>query len=282
MFVHCLDALSVGWVGSIIGISGLLLTIVVYFKTKKCSRLAFQSSEIAIIGGSDATFPHELGISFGGIPVSQVTSSRIIIWNDGDTTITGNQIVSDDKLRFELNNEGKILKVTIQKVTRAVNKIYIKSNDETCQTANIEFDFLDPNDGVFVEVLHSGDKEDLKLLGTLRGLPQGITYYGRIIDIGRKKKHKNIIFFPNSIKTVYWMMIVAGILMISGGIICANIPPHILDKINSTSPKNPWVMFVFPGLLYLILPSFMLWRFRRRYPQILDISNKVVNREKNT
>jgi len=88
-----IDLISKPWLGSILGVLGLTAAIIFYLRSRKVSRLAFQHDVITLVGASDAAFPDEVEIRFSGDIVPRVTADRIVLWNDGNTTLGASQIV---------------------------------------------------------------------------------------------------------------------------------------------------------------------------------------------
>ncbi len=163
-------------VGTLLGIAGIVMAIYFYFKSRQFSRLALQTHEIAVIGGRTSAFDDHLEIRFGGEIVDRVTMTRSVLWNAGNVTIEGNKIVSSDPLRFQVNSENKILKIDIILQTRSVNDINFKRVDQNILL--VDFDFIDPKDGITVEITHSGTIGEIKLLGTIRGIPNILSTIG--------------------------------------------------------------------------------------------------------
>jgi hypothetical protein len=174
-----LDA-AAQWLGTIIGLIGLVAATVFYIRSRRTHRLSYQRRDITLLGSEDSVFPDEVDIHFDGKSVPQVTSSMFVLWNRGNTTFRGTDIVERDPLRFRIEGTGSILKVRILRRTRSVNEASI-NNSAGGGDAGITFDFLDPRDGVLVEVLHSGNQSALELCGTLRGLPSGLENLGSIM-----------------------------------------------------------------------------------------------------
>src|SRR5437899_7871007 len=107
-------------VGTIIGISGVLIGIVLWYASKSRSRLAAQANTLQL-AGPNAVFPDELEFLFKGSKVPNVTMSRVAIWNIGNTTLKGDQITTSDPLRIITSDGSVVLEATIRDSTRKVN-----------------------------------------------------------------------------------------------------------------------------------------------------------------
>jgi hypothetical protein len=274
-----LQFLSKPWVGSGLGILGILAAVVFYIRSRKNSRLSFQRDEIAIIGGSEAAFPKEVTISFADSPVDRVTATRYVIWNSGNTTLSGAQIVQSDPLRLELKSDGKVLRVSILRVSRPVNAAWLKPREAGANIVDIGFDYLDPNDGLAIEVLHTGPRSDLNLHGTLRGLPSGATDWGRAAWYFDRRLRQMPFPFNMSIKFVIWISFLFGLLAVIAAIMIPSLFqlfPSLAENKASDPTSVRWPI-LFVGITYISLPGLLLWLKRRRYPPCLE-----PNQEKNS
>lgn len=139
-----------------------------------------QYEHTTLIGREGATFPEEISISFGLVEVKQVTTSSFILWNSGNRTIHGSDITTLDPLRIELSGAGKILKWAVSHKTRDVNGWSFERGP--LDRLQISFDFIDPGDGVRLEVTHDAVGRDTHLRGTIKGMPCGVQ------DRGRRRK----------------------------------------------------------------------------------------------
>jgi|SRR5215216_929179 len=165
------------WLTLLVGLIGLIATYFFYRKSLIKHEMAFQRKAIAIIG-RNSILPSEVEIFFKGKKVPLVTKSIIALWNNGNSTIMGEQIAHQDPLRILPPQETEILDAQIQKITRTVTGISI-SVEENPNQVILTFDYLDPSDGALITVLHTGEK-DVQILGTLRGLPRGLLDLGSI------------------------------------------------------------------------------------------------------
>lgn len=161
-----------GWVGSLIGIIGILVAIITFKASKTAKRLVYQSETLKIIGKDSITLD-EIEITYKKKQVPRVIKTTITIWNSGKETINGSDIVEDDKLRIELNEDKEIISLNLIQKTRTVNKFNAILDKNNNNKAILTFDYLDPNDGIILEILHTDSKWQPKLKGSIKGLPKG-------------------------------------------------------------------------------------------------------------
>jgi hypothetical protein len=170
------DFLNQNWLGTAIGLIGIIIGVVVAYAYKARPRLAARKNTLELVG-ANAVLPDEIEFLFRGNKVPKVTMSRVAIWNIGNTTVHGGQIVASDPLRIITSAESTILDATIRQRTRSVNDFSCVLRQGTTNEIECRFDYLDPGDGALIQVIHTGDDE-LKILGTMREVPKGILLLG--------------------------------------------------------------------------------------------------------
>jgi hypothetical protein len=139
------EVLSKGWFGSVLGLIGIVLAFVFYFRSLGRIELAFQHDTVHLIGGRGAAFPAEVHVIFAGKPVSHVAMTRVVLWNAGNRTVTGADIVPADPLRLRVSADCIILKQDVIRESRAVNRLTIEPSSELSNDLVVTFDFLDPD-----------------------------------------------------------------------------------------------------------------------------------------
>ena len=136
------------------------------------------------ISGTSLASPSSIGkygdleIRFSGRKVKQVTVTHICLWNSGRDTIRQGDIAPADPIRVTLNPGYEILSCKVTGCSRPVvaAKTYSIEPDDPFETPNmVTFDFLDYQDWVVIQVLHTADKpDDCSLAGTVMGSRSGL------------------------------------------------------------------------------------------------------------
>jgi hypothetical protein len=251
------------WIGWLIGSVAVVLATVFYFKTRTTARLVYQWGGRHLVGGETADLPDEVAIYYKGSNVPRVSSSKLVFWNAGNLTIRGSDIVEADPLRIVLFENAKILRVAVTSVTRAVNSFELEVNPKKENEVLCFFDYLDPGDGVRIEILHTSERRESKMTGTVRGLPEGISARGRIVR------------FPlppvRGFRTLTTAMGFLGLGATLYGISIPIIQSHFRSfwPLNIHLPREGRSAAIFIGLLYLFTGFFPLWVSRRRFPRAL-------------
>jgi hypothetical protein len=261
-------------VSTSIGVIGILFGITFYLRSRQRARLAYQLDEVTLTGGRNPAFPRTVEIHFNGTPVPRITVSRVVVWNCGEKTISGSDVVDDDPLRICLPEGAVLLEHLVRQRTRDVNRWHAEPTGGSANRILLKFGFLDPGDGVVIEAVHSGRRGVLSVAGTVRGMPKGLRNYGSTSwdNTGRNP-------FV-SYRIVFAVGVVLGFLMMLVGIVrpqLAVLLPQLFG------PKQPdpshyerinWVL-VAAGFVYGIMALMMLWIRRRRYPSTLDAESPV-------
>ncbi len=237
--------LNQGWVGVTIGILGIIFSYITYRTSKIGPRLVYQFKSLEIIGGLKS-FPNELEIVYKGKSVPRVTKTNIIIWNSGTKTIEGSNIITEDPLKFVFNNDAKILRIIVVKKKRNIINLDITQNDKEPNIAYFSFNFLDPKDGVVIEILHTDIDHYPKIKGTIMGIPKGFKKYGT-----------NKLYISNKLKVFIIILTILGIisstLVLYYDILLGR--PYIIPTIQ---------------LILLLSLGIPFWQTRRKYPKELE------------
>lgn len=87
--------LSQGWVGSLIGIIGIIIAsigIYLYRVSRIGPKPAYQFESLRLIGKESPALPEEVEIRFRDKSVSQLTKTHVVLWNSGNATLYGKEI----------------------------------------------------------------------------------------------------------------------------------------------------------------------------------------------
>lgn len=171
-------------------IIGIITSYVFYIVSRTRSRINYQTSNLQIIGNISLKLPQDFEVTMSGVKINSLHKSQIVVWNGGNTTITGDSIVKDDPLRIVFSPGTKIFDFNITALSRKVNKFVIKNfnSDITENELLLDFDFMDKKDGVMIEVLHTESIKEPILNGTIKGLKNGIKNKGQINYLEQNQK----------------------------------------------------------------------------------------------
>ena len=251
---NALSLVGQGWFGTLVG---LIAAAVTYLWSRKRTSLGYVHLGEHLLGSASDSLPSSIVVQYDGISIPRLTKSIIIIWNSGENTLSGSDIVSKDPLRFHIGADGRILSLSILKASRAVNDFRIlTAPGEDTSEAEFSFDFLDAKDGAVVEILHTSTDRQPRIKGTLRGLPKGARSFGRFT---RPQPRKNSVISKIPSSLILVCMASAGfIFAISGG---------RLEILTGPGPAGSVVASFTGGLFGMWATS--EYFSRRRYPKSL-------------
>lgn len=174
------SALNQNWVGTTVGIIGVLIGVILYLKSRRRNRLVYQTSGWLLVGKPSETPLGEIKVLFLGIEVPRVTVSRIAIWNAGNRSIQADHLVKKDPLRICVDEGAQILGTRMISTTRDVTSFALAVSPGQINEVLVTFDFADPGDGGIFEIVHTGSSNRPSLRGTVQGIPQGPENWGAI------------------------------------------------------------------------------------------------------
>jgi len=252
--LNFLDQGRVGFLG------GTVVAIVAYLKARQRTSLGYVYFGEHLLGSASDALPPGIVVQYDGITVPRLTKSIIIIWNNGENTVSGTDIVGKDPLRFHVGTDGRILSTSVLKVSREVNEFHVLTKpDEETNEAVFTFGFLDAKDGAVVEILHTSTDRNPSPKGTLRGLPQGFRNLGQFTRPKPQKK-----------KSGKLSSIVSNLLPVAtlfGGFLFAVYGPRPSFLAN---PDTGIFFYSFGGAFVGMWINTKFWT-RRRYPKSLHI-----------
>lgn len=161
--------LSLPYVGSVIGIIGVAIAIITYILSRPKYKISLHKVTNDLIGLSDSLLPNQVEVLYEGETVDKLASSTFIIWNSGNKVITKSALATINPLRIEVEDNVRILRYEIEKLSNPTCNIAI-SLDPSKKHLTLDFDFLEKNDGVRIKILHTGEDEEIKLVGKVIGV----------------------------------------------------------------------------------------------------------------
>lgn len=255
ILMYVWNLLSSCWLGTLISIVSAIAAVVFYRRSERIKQLAFQHESFTVVGDPNASFPSEVGISFSGKSVPRVTLERMFIWNSGNVTISQKDMTSSP-LCFCLLNNAVFLKSTIIKQTRTVSCAAITHGEDN-QKINLTFEYFDPNDSIVIEFLHSGESKDIKFVGEVKEMREGIKNFGKARWIGSEK---------SACALLDYLVVVLSPVNAFSAIVVSQNP-------NASYEEKIFLLLLFSALLFVSVISLthLMWARRKRYPHDLEL-----------
>jgi len=152
----------------IISIIGLIICVFLYFKSRIIKQSVYTKKSITIINKYFYKLVPYLQVSYNDSKLKNLTLCFIAFWNNGNITIDKNDISSGDPLRIEIPNDIKVLEKSIVTSSNKANKFNI--NEIYDNSIKIDFDYLDPNEGGAIKLIHDGNTSSKILVrGRIKG-----------------------------------------------------------------------------------------------------------------
>lgn len=144
-----------------------VVSIYLFLRSKKEKKPMFCIRSINLIGDLYNKISG-LEIYYKDKTVSNVFSTNIAFWNNGQEVINKNDISQTENLRI-IFPKGKILDKEI--VTTTCNSINFDIEQINENELILSFDFLEKNDGAVVNLLHTSKSlKDVKFIGKIKGV----------------------------------------------------------------------------------------------------------------
>lgn len=151
---------------SFIAIASFIYAIVCQHKNKEKKEFSYRQQSNSLIVKKKSKY-EKLSISYDGQQIEDLTVSRIIVWNSGNKTLNKEDIVPSKELTVSTSEDQIILDTELIARTEDTNRFLIRRIDE--HTVKIYFDYADKKDGIVLQIIHTGTKEDIKLDCKIKG-----------------------------------------------------------------------------------------------------------------
>ena len=164
------------YLGEFIGILGILTAVYFALKNRKIKQLSYQNKSFDLIDDEISKIEN-FDVLYNGERIKDLTVSKIYLWNSGNTIIYNSDIASKDRIRCVFPDSA-ILNSKIIAVADDACNIRL-GEKQTGGILPIEFEYLEKNQGVVINVLHTemkrirneNDKEEsdeIKLVGKIK------------------------------------------------------------------------------------------------------------------
>jgi len=194
----------------ILAVVSILISIVLYFKSKKDRKPVYAKKSFTLIRDQTSKVKG-LRITHNDQEVKDLTLTKFALWNRGRETINRGDVAPSDQLKLTTSSEHKILQADVSYTKTKANNFSVALTDDR-KAVLIDFDYFHTNEGVIIDVYHTGSiNEHIQLQGTIKGVAQ-ITagtenppLFGRFLDgtigkvIPRGKNFKSrhlLLFIP--------------------------------------------------------------------------------------
>ncbi len=233
---------SNNWLPIILFVFGIPITMISGAKFSNRKRISYHINTKKVYIDNAGKHNDKLKITYEGETVDTMYQTQIYLWNSGNQTIDKSDVV--EPISVKMSN-GKILDISFSAISR--NQCGINYDPITIEESKITFDFLDKNDGAYIDVLHTDQLEFMTptIKGTRIKNCKDISLY-----FNNRLKYKILLNTYNFILTILvfcldYFLILSGIEMLN------NIQSYEILAIG---------FFVAIFLFFMVL-TFMFFRF---------------------
>lgn len=148
-------------------IFSVLFGIWQWFKSKRKKELSCYRNHYRIVKGGKSLFP-DLELKYKDEKIEELVITKYAIWNSGNEVLHKEDIVEIKPLQVYCSEENtRILDVKILQESEDTNQFVIAGVNKEC--ARIDFDYIAPKDGIVVQIMHTGEPQDIKVGCKIKG-----------------------------------------------------------------------------------------------------------------
>jgi hypothetical protein len=150
-----------------VGIFGIVLAVLFYVFSRRYKRVWYVVRSFTLVQRERVTVS-QLQVLFSNKPVQALTISKIALWNSGNDVLRHKDFPPMDSLRIAAVDGVDILDASIIQVNSDSSECVIRR--KAANSFEMEFEFLDPREGIVVEIAHTGtSSEDVMIEGRIVG-----------------------------------------------------------------------------------------------------------------
>jgi len=159
--------ISQKWLTITVGLLGFATSVYLYSKGKKSRTPTYIVRTINLVRESVKKID-TVEILYSKEKVQNLSVSKIALWNDGRETINANDVALKDTVRLVIVEDFKFLDAKILYQKNQANDFDIKISEDN-KRIEISFDYFDFEEGVVLQVFHTGGhNNDIHIEGTIK------------------------------------------------------------------------------------------------------------------
>jgi hypothetical protein len=238
---------------------GLIAAYTFFRRSKRERRPYYSISQQTIIQNKKASLPG-LSIHFHGAEQERITVVDVAFWNRGRETIRDVDVATADKLRIVVAKDAEVLDVRILTTCDDANQCSItdpEKNKDGGTAIPLEFEYLDQNEGLVVQVVHNGSQEhQVTVQGKVKGasiLHDGSNRLSTLSVLPFPWQYVGLDVFRATCGFASIMSLVMGVTFTVMGVV-----------------NEDWLAFMVAAFLFLISWMYYSFSFRNLIPKTLQ------------
>ena len=153
----------------LLAVSSIFFSYLLYLKSKKIKRPTYLIKSFNLVREKVSKI-EQVKILYNEEIIDNLTVSKLSLWNKGKETINRNDVAPKDNIRIDIAENYRILNANIIYQKKAANNFSLDLN-KSKTSLKINFDYFHFNEGVIIELYHTGiSGNELKLNGTIKGI----------------------------------------------------------------------------------------------------------------
>jgi hypothetical protein len=154
----------------LLALAGVLSSLMLYFRGKREKLACYNRTSFPLILDTLSKMP-TVQILYMGQPIRDLILTKVAIWNRGRDPIEFEDCAPAEPLRVDDESDGMILGAEVSQVTNPANRFgCVVSQDK--RKVSVNFDYFGHNEGVVLNVYHTGASEKLLVRGFVKGYQQ--------------------------------------------------------------------------------------------------------------
>lgn len=172
-----------------LAVISIILCICFYIKAKKVKQPTYAVRTIRLIEPKIKNIGN-INISYLENKIENLSVSKIALWNSGRDTIDYTDVAKNDNLKIIIDSQYRILDCSILFQKNKANSFTVEISNDGKAVA-INFDYFDCNEGVILQVFHTGNSSNnISLIGRIKSV-------NRIKRKGEQKRNNSKPSFIN-------------------------------------------------------------------------------------
>lgn len=155
------------WLGlSLLSVFSVIFAIYTWRKGQSRKEFSYSFVSHSIVRDGNKLDP-AIKVTFNGTELNNLTSTRFVIWNSGNQVINSSDMVREKGITITAADGVEILSVEIVGRSDETNKFYLSGGLESTQC--LSFDYVDKQEGVVLQIFHTGLNDDLSMSCKIKG-----------------------------------------------------------------------------------------------------------------
>jgi hypothetical protein len=250
---------------AMVGILGFAFAIYSHIINKEHKELTYASKTNSLIHNQEKSFK-KISVFYGDKSIENLYVSKIAIWNSGNKVLKETDFVKDLNLAITLEEGCEILETNIINYTEKTNAFNAVQTDNRKLTIN--FDYAEKKDGIVLQVIHTGLKNDINLSCKIIGGQPLKEYSKEKYGLSKKKNTFSKTFFGKLLSILMCVLYsILSVLMIFIGvwqiINPQNINPKTVEELHKNNSEIN-ISFLITGIIFLLFTLFFFYTFIKK------------------